>query len=87
MCEVITARSSLRKVPVFGAVSMRFLFMCELSLEPLNVFVPNSQERRVWSLAATSLKAKPMVKVTREKNSIFRPFRRSACGLCLVKHL
>jgi len=27
------------------------------------------------------------VKVTRDKNGIFRPFRRPACGLCLVKRL
>ena len=27
------------------------------------------------------------VKVTRDKNGIFRPFRRLACGLCSVKHL
>jgi len=27
------------------------------------------------------------VNVTRDKNGTFRPFRRPACGLCLVKHL
>jgi len=26
------------------------------------------------------------VKVTRDKNGILGPFRRSACGLCFVKH-
>ena len=64
---------------VFGAVSL-----CnEISPEPLNGFAPNSHGRRVWSLAQTSLK----VKVTWDKNGIFRPFPRPACGLCLVKHL
>jgi len=42
--------------------------------EPLNGFAPNSQKRRVWSLAQMSLK----VKVTRAKNDIFRW---PACGL------
>ena len=32
--------------------------MYEISWEPLNGFVPNSQGRRVWSLAQMSLKVK-----------------------------
>jgi len=43
------------------------LFVYEISREPLNRFVPNSQGRRIWPLARTSLK----VKVTRDKNGIF----------------
>ena len=35
-----------------------FLFVYEISREPLNGFAPNSQERRVWSLARVSLKVK-----------------------------
>ena len=49
---------------------MGFLFVYEISREPLNGFVLNSHGRRVWSLARTSLK----VKVTRDKNDIFGPF-------------
>jgi len=40
----------------FGAVSLCFLFVYEISREPLNVSVPNSHGRRVYSLARTSLK-------------------------------
>ena len=60
-----------------------FVCVWNISRELLNGFVPNSHGSRVWSLARMSLK----VKVTGDKNSIFRPFRRPACGLCLVKHL
>ena len=35
-----------------------FLFVYEISREPLNGFALNSHERRVWSLARTSLKVK-----------------------------
>jgi len=41
---------------VFGAVT--FLFVHEISREPLNGFVPNSQRRHTWSLACTSLNIK-----------------------------
>ena len=54
---VITARSELRKIE-FLALSVTF-FDCvgyEISPEPLNGFAPNSQERRVLSLARSSLK-------------------------------
>ena len=45
---------------VFVAISLWFfcLFVYEISLEPLNGFVPNSHGRRVWSLARTRLKVK-----------------------------
>jgi len=54
-------------------------------MEPLNGFAQNSYGRRVWSLARTSLKVK--VKGQETKNVIFRPSRRPACALRLVKHL
>jgi len=57
---VITARSKLRKV-LFLALSVTFLvflFVYEISREPLNGFAPNSQGRRVSSLARTSLNVK-----------------------------
>jgi len=40
------------------ALSLTFLFVYEISPEPLNRFAPNSQGRRVWSFARTSLKVK-----------------------------
>jgi len=43
---------------VFGAVSLRFLFVYEISRELLNGFAPNSHGRHVWSLAQTSLKVR-----------------------------
>ena len=38
--------------------SVVFLYVYEISREPLNGFRPNSHGRRVWSLARTSLKVK-----------------------------
>ena len=59
-------------------------FVPQISPELLNGFAPNLPEDvRVWSVARTSLN----VKVTRDKNDIFRPIRQPACSLCLmVKH-
>ena len=37
---------------------MTFLFVYERSRETLNGFAPNSQGKRVWSVARTSLKVK-----------------------------
>ena len=54
---VVTARSELHKV-LFLALSITFLFVYEISPEPLNGFSPNSHGRRVWSLTQTSLKVK-----------------------------
>ena len=78
--KIINAHSELWKVLFFGAVSL-WLFVYEISLEPLNGFVPNSHGRRVWSLAQTSLKVK--VKGQRHQGQImafFGPFS----GLCVV---
>ena len=52
-----TARNELRKVLFFFG-AMTFLFVCEISPEPLNGFALNSQGRRVSSLARTCLKVK-----------------------------
>jgi len=52
----ITACSELQKV-LFLAPSV-FLFVYEMSWEPLNGLAPNSQKRRVWSLAWMSWKIK-----------------------------
>jgi len=50
------------KVPLL-ALSVTFLFVCflfvpQISREPLNGFARNSQGRRVWSLARMSLNVK-----------------------------
>jgi len=52
---IITARSELWKV-LFLAPSVCgfFLFVYEISREPLNGFAPNSPGRRVWSFARTN---------------------------------
>ena len=58
--SVFTASSELRKVlllALFGA-ACDFLFVYEISREPLNGFAPNSKGRCVWSVARTSLKVK-----------------------------
>jgi len=46
----------ISRIPVFGAVCDFFLFVYEISLEPLNGFAPDSHGRGAWSLARTSLK-------------------------------
>jgi len=56
---MITARSELRKVLFFGAVSLcGFFVLHKTSPEPLNGFAPKSHGRRVWSLARKCLKVK-----------------------------
>jgi len=59
----------------------------EISREPLNRSASNSQGRRVWSFVHMSLNVKVKCQGHQEKNSIFWPLWRSACGLCLVRHL
>jgi len=85
------ARSELRKVLFLAPSVCGFLFVYEISWQPLNGFVPNSQGRRVRSLARTSLKVKVKGQRSRspltKKPGIFRSFRWPACGLCLVKQL
>jgi len=44
-----------------------FWFVNRISQERLNGFAPNSQGRRVWSLARMSLNVKSKVKVTRDE--------------------
>jgi len=70
----------------FGTVSLCFC-LCMKYLGPLNRFASNSHGRCVCPLLGRVWKSRSKVKVTRDKNSIFRPFRQAACGFCLVKHL
>jgi len=60
--------------------------VCEISLEPLNEFAPNSQGRHVWFLARMSLNVKVRGQGHHGQKRHFRPFRRPACRSCLVKH-
>ena len=46
-----------RKV-LFLAPSATFVFVPQISPEPLNGFAPSLQEGRVWSLGGTSLNVK-----------------------------
>ena len=55
---MFTTHSELRQV-LFLAMSLTFLFVYEISLEPLNGFGPTSQRRGVWSLAWTSFNVMP----------------------------
>ena len=70
------------QVTVEGSVLVKsvcvfFLFVYEISLQPLNGFVPNSHRSRVSTLAWTTLKVDVKGERLRSpgtKNSIFRPF-------------
>jgi len=71
---VFIARSQLHKVLLIMALSVTFLFVHEISQEPLNGFAPNSQEdvfgpslRQVWMLRSKA-------KVTRDKKRHFSAF-------------
>jgi len=57
---VFTARSELYKL-LFLVLYVTFLCGYEISWEPMNGFVPNSQGRGVWSLAWTNLNVKVKV--------------------------
>jgi len=50
--------SELQKVLFLAPSVCGFLFVYEISAEPMNGLVPNSHRRCVWSLARTSLKVK-----------------------------
>ena len=84
--RVITARSELGKV-LFLALSVAFLFVYEISPEPLNAFAPNSQGRHVLSLALANLNVKVKGQGHQEQKPVFfGPFG-GLCTVCLVKHL
>ena len=84
---LVTARSELRKVLFLAPSVCGFLFVYEISREPLNGFAPNSHGRRFWQLARASLKVKVKGQDHEgQKTAFFGPLR-PACGLCLVKHL
>ena len=79
---VFTARGELRQVLFLAPSVCFFLFVYEISREPLNglrqihmedVLVPRSDDFEGHG--------------QKSKNGIFRPFRWPACGLCLVEHL
>jgi len=50
--------SGLRAIYVWKNIFALVLFVYEISLEPLNGFVPNSHGRHIWSLTQMSLKVK-----------------------------
>jgi len=77
---IITARSELHKV-LFLALFVTFLFVYEISPEPLNGFVINSQGRHAWSLARMSLNVKVKGQGHQgQKTAFFGPFS----SLCAV---
>ena len=72
-----TTRSELRKVLFIVLSVCRFLFVYDTSQEPLNGLAPNSQGRRVWSIARTSLNVKVKGQRSRlpgTKMAFFGPF-------------
>jgi len=84
----VTVRSELRKV-LFLALSDFFGCIWNISETAERIsgkcagktcLIPRSDE-----FEGQSQRSK--VKVTRDINGIFRPFRRSVCGLCLIEHL
>jgi len=87
---LITTCSELRKVLFLTPSVSVFWFVYEISREPLNVFAPNSQGKRVWSLALTNLRAKVKSQMSRSpdtKNGILGPVSGlRAVYECLVKH-
>jgi len=77
--ELLRYRAQCTEGSLFDAVSLcGFLFVYEISRKRLNRwFAPNSQGRRVWSLALTSLKVKVKGQRARSpgtKNGLFGPF-------------
>ena len=65
LCHIITGLEVMANYPtqsteekVCLALPVCFLFVYEISREPLNGYAPNSHGRRVWYLARTSLKVK-----------------------------
>jgi len=73
--------NELRKVLFLVLSVCGFLFVYEISPEPLNGFAPNSQGRRVWSLARTCLKVKVKGQGDQgQKMAFFGPYS----GLCAV---
>jgi len=74
---------------VFGAASL-LVFVYEISREPLNGFAPKFTWKSCLVPCSDEFKGqdqRSIAKVTRDTNGIFGPFRRPACGLCLLKHL
>jgi len=73
---------------VYGTVSLWCFGVYEISREPLDGFMPNSQGRRAWSLARSDeFESQGQRSRSKGTKRHFWPFRRPAGGLCLVKHL
>ena len=70
---MITAPSELRKVLFLAPLVYGFLFVYEISREPLNGFARNSQRKRVWSLDRASLKVKIKGKGHQGQKAFLRP--------------
>jgi len=71
---------------VFGAVTLWFfLFVCEISREPLNGFAPTSHGTLVWCLARTSLKVK--IKGQRSRSPGTRKQHFSALSAACVRFI
>ena len=71
--HVFTAHTELRKVLFFGA-ACDFLFVYEISREPLNGFTPSSHGRRACSLARRSLNVKVKCQRSRSPGTKKRHF-------------
>jgi len=64
-----------------------FLFVYEISPQPLNGFAPNSHCRRSDAFKGRGQRSKVKGQGHQGLKRYFRPFRRPACVLCLAKHL
>jgi len=84
--HVITACRELWKV-LFLVRSVTVLFVYEISREPLNGFVPNSQGRRIWSLVRMTLKVEVKGQGLEGHKRHFSALSTASGWFILVKHL
>ena len=86
---IFTARSELRKVLCLAPSVCGFcLCMKYLGNRWTDLHQIHTEDVFGSSLGEFEVQGqRSKVKVTGDKNGIFRPFRRPACGLCLAKHL
>jgi len=84
--KLITACSNLHQV-LFLALSVTLVFVYEVSREPLNRCAPNSQRKRVWSLAQTSLNVKVKGQGHHgQKNGVFVRYLGTNERICTNSH-
>jgi len=87
---IITALSELRKV-LFLTPSVCGFFSCVWNISGTAEQICAKFTRKTCLVRHSDefegQGQRSKVKVTRDKNDIFQPFRRHACGLCLVRHL